>query len=635
MQKRSINTKLLSVLIALMMLLASLPLYAQESYAVTFYIPSSDGSASAQTVNIPAGEAIGDRLPASPTIDGRVFIAWMSGSTEVTADTVPTGNMTVLAKTEALPVEPEIGQFKVTFMIPTDTEVVPYAVLVTEGEAIGDRLPDAPVINGRKFIGWFAGGVEVTSETIPSADMNVYAKTEEAVEYTVTFVIPANAAGESITERIVLDKGEKIGDRLPASPVIDGRKFIGWFADGVEITSETVPSSDLTVFAKTEANVVYTIVFYVPVDAEGNTQLVEVTVSEGNAIASEDIPEAISLDGMDFEGWYFKGNLVDLSAAPTEDMSLTAKYVPHVHEYTDTVSVPTCTDKGFTTHTCACGYTYTDSEVDALGHTEETISAIAPTCTDKGMTEGKRCTVCGEVTVKAKDVAALGHDYSAEWTVDVEATYTTAGSKSRHCTRCDAKTDVATIPVRLDSAAMFADVDDSSWFKSAVDFALERGLMKGVSDDRFAPNDSLDRGMLITILWRLEGAPASDAQAPFTDLTEDWYKTAVAWAYENEIVMGVSATEYAPGAKITREQIAAVLYRYSQFKGYDISERGDLGDFSDHEKVSDYAKDALSWAIGQGLVIGIENGDKMLLSPDECATRAQAAVIFERFCSIN
>ena len=594
MQKRSINTKLLSVLIALMMLLASLPLYAQESYAVTFYIPSSNGSASAQTVNIPAGEAIGDRVPASPTIDGRVFIAWMSGSTEVTADTVPTGNMTVLAKTEALPVEPEIGQFKVTFMIPTDTEVVPYTVLVTEGETIGDRLPDAPVINGRKFIGWFAGGVEVTSETIPSADMNVYAKTEEAVKYTVTFVIPANAAGESITERIVLNKGEKVGDRLPASPVIDGRKFIGWFADGVEITPETVPSSDLKVFAKTEANVVYTIVFYVPVDAEGNTQLVEVTVAEGNAIASEDIPEAISLDGMDFEGWYFKGNLVDLSAAPTEDMSLTAKYVPHIHEYTDTVSVPTCTDKGFTTHTCACGYTYTDSEVDALGH-----------------------------------------DYSAEWTVDVEATYTTAGSKSRHCTRCDAKTDVTVIPVRPDSAAMFADVDDSSWFKSAVDFALERGLMKGVSDDRFAPNDSLDRGMLITILWRLEGSPASDAQVPFTDLTEDWYKTAVAWAYEKEIVMGVSATEYAPGAKITREQIAAVLYRYSQFKGYDISERGDLGDFSDHEKVSDYAKDALSWAIGQGLVIGIENGDQMLLSPDECATRAQAAVIFERFCSIN
>ncbi|MBQ8523880.1 MAG: S-layer homology domain-containing protein, partial [Clostridia bacterium] len=311
----------------------------------------------------------------------------------------------------------------------------------------------------------------------------------------------------------------------------------------------------------------------------------------------------------------------------------TVEALGHTEETLAAVA-PTCTETGLTEgkKCTVCGeITVAQETVDALGHTEETLAAVAPTCTETGLTEGKKCTVCGEITVAQEVVPALGHDFAEEFTVDVEATYEADGQKSRHCSRCDEKTDVTVIPKLVNSAEIFTDVKAGSWFKDAVDYAVYNGLMNGKTATTFAPNEATTRAQLVTVLWRLEGEPVVDVEVPFTDLKQDWYKDAVAWAYANGIVNGLTKTEFGPNVDVTREQIAAILYRYAEFKEYDVTASKDL-DFTDANRVRDYAVAPMKWAYAEELITGSNEGGKLLLSPRSNATRAQIATILMRFC---
>ena len=179
------------------------------------------------------------------------------------------------------------------------------------------------------------------------------------------------------------------------------------------------------------------------------------------------------------------------------------------------------------------------------------------------------------------------------------------------------------------SGLPFTDVSTSDWFYGAVKFVYENGLMDGVGDNRFAPNSATTRGMLVTILYRLEGEPAVTGEAGFDDVGDTWYTDAVAWAAQNGIVNGVSDTQFAPGDDITREQLAVILYRYATYQGYDVSQRADLSGFVDAGTISTYAQEALSWANAQGLVLGFEDDS---LRPQGNASRAQIAAVLMRFC---
>ena len=175
----------------------------------------------------------------------------------------------------------------------------------------------------------------------------------------------------------------------------------------------------------------------------------------------------------------------------------------------------------------------------------------------------------------------------------------------------------------------FPDVTEGDWFYDAVRYAYENGLMDGVGDNLFAPNSETTRAQLVTILHRLAGEPEPGGDSGFADVeTGTWYTDAVAWAAENGIVNGVSDTEFAPGDDITREQLAAILYRYAACQGYDVSQRADLSGFGDASSISDYAQEALSWAHAQGLVLGFEDGS---LRPQGTASRAQIAAVLMRF----
>ena len=187
-----------------------------------------------------------------------------------------------------------------------------------------------------------------------------------------------------------------------------------------------------------------------------------------------------------------------------------------------------------------------------------------------------------------------------------------------------------TVTVTFEQAPLpFPDVTEGDWFYDAVRCAYETGLMDGVGDNLFAPNSETTRAQLVTILYRLAGQPEPGGDSGFSDVeTGTWYTDAVAWAAENGIVNGVSDTEFAPGDDITREQLAAILYRYAAYQGYDVSQRADLSGFGDASSISGYAQEALSWAHAQGLVLGFEDGS---LRPQGTASRAQIAAVLMRF----
>lgn len=175
----------------------------------------------------------------------------------------------------------------------------------------------------------------------------------------------------------------------------------------------------------------------------------------------------------------------------------------------------------------------------------------------------------------------------------------------------------------------FEDVKVEQWFYEAVKYVYDNELMNGISATEFNPNGLLTRGTIAQVLFNLEGADA-DAAAVFDDVPADaWFADAVNWAAANNIVTGYGDGTFGPDNNITREQMAAILYRYAQFKGYDVSAKGDLTAFTDGDNVSEWATDALAWCVGAKLINGRDNGT---VDATGTATRAEIAQIFMNFC---
>ena len=342
----------------------------------------------------------------------------------------------------------------------------------------------------------------------------------------------------------------------------------------------------------------------------------------------------------------------------------------HEHSYTAVVTPPTCTEKGYTTHTCACGDSYVDTYVDALGHawdngkvtkepteTEtgtktftctrcgetktEVIPALShehsytavvtdPTCTAKGYTT--HTCACGDSYVDTY-VDALGHAWD-NGTVTKQPTATETGIKTFTCTRCSA-TKTETIPAGGCPSAGFTDVPgEGNWAHAGIDYCVANGLMSGVGDNLFAPKMTTTRAQIVQILYNLEGEPKVSGTMPFTDLTQNWYKDAVLWAYQTGVVSGTSATTFAPDLPVTREQIAVILMGYAE-KVLGVTRTwtpADLSTFPDAGSVSDWAKDALADAVALGLISGASNGGVTYLEPQGSATREQVATILMEFC---
>ena len=266
-------------------------------------------------------------------------------------------------------------------------------------------------------------------------------------------------------------------------------------------------------------------------------------------------------------------------------------YVSHTHSYKDVVTAPTCTEKGYTTHTCACGDSYVDTYTNALGHAWDN----------------------GKVTK--------------------EPTETETGVKTFTCTRCG-ETKTESIPVvSVDVTQMFSDVT-KNWAYPGIQYCVTHKLMGSTGGDKFAPTMTTTRAQIVQILYNLEGEPKVSGTTPFTDLTQDWYQDAVLWAYQTGVVAGTSSTTFEPDLPVTREQIAVILMEYTD-RILNIKRTwapADLSGFPDAASVSDWAKDALADAVALGLISGASNGGQTLLEPQGSATREQVATILMEFC---
>ena len=264
----------------------------------------------------------------------------------------------------------------------------------------------------------------------------------------------------------------------------------------------------------------------------------------------------------------------------------------HEHSYTAVVTPPTCTEKGYTTHTCSCGDSYVDTYVDALGHAWDN----------------------GKVTK--------------------EPTATETGVRTYACTRCH-ETKTESIPVvSVDVTQMFTDVT-KNWAYPGIQYCVTHGIMGGMGDGTFAPTGTTTRAQIVQILYNLEGTPAVSGTTPFTDLTANWYKPAILWAYQNNVVAGTSPTTFAPDQPVTREQIAVILtqYMFHVLKMERTWTPADLSTFPDGAQVSGWAKEAMQDAVALGLINGTKASDGLVyLDPQGSAARQQVATILMNFC---
>ena len=261
------------------------------------------------------------------------------------------------------------------------------------------------------------------------------------------------------------------------------------------------------------------------------------------------------------------------------------------HDYVAAVTEPTCTEQGYTTHTCSrCSDSYVDTYIDALGHTW------------------------------------------GEWETEKKPSYDEEGLKSHVCSVCGAREEEAIDKLVL-PANTYTDVKDGKWYTKGVLYCVQMGFMSGTGTDTFDPNSTLTRAMFVTILAKIDGADlsayAKDTNGlPFTDVKASWYIKALKWAYEYKYTSGTSDTTFGPNDPVTREQLAVFLYSYSQKKGYDVSELADISGYTDAGKISKWARTGVQWAIAAGMISGTS---ETTLSPKDTATRAQVAVIIMNY----
>ncbi len=341
--------------------------------------------------------------------------------------------------------------------------------------------------------------------------------------------------------------------------------------------------------------------------------------------------------------------------------------VGHTWGEWEVTNMPTLTETGIRTRACSCCDEKETAEIPVLKpHSHEMARVLAqePSCTEPGNIAYWYCSDCGKLystaaagqELTAADVVIPAHGHSVELKNYVAPTYTQPGySGDWVCSICGDTVECGyrlepipypyipvapTVPTKPDAptepdtpdapvySGSFVDVAAESWYSADVAFVAARGYMNGVDDAHFSPDTRLTRAMLAAILYRIAETPAVSYAGAFTDVADDqWYTPSVEWAALNGIVNGYDNGAFGPEDCVTREQLAAILYRYAQRMGYDVTARADLDAFSDGADVSAYAVDAMSWSVAEGLV----NGSDGRLLPGGYATRAQIAAVIHRF----
>ena len=548
---------------------------------------------------------------------------------------------------------------------------IPDSVTSIGGSAFGNcksltnmTIPDSVTLIGN---GAFRGCTSLTSVTIPDSVTSIGdGAFASCTSLTGIWVAEGNNDYSSDASGVLFNKDKITLVQCPGTfreyTIPDSVTSIGEqaFMGCSSLTSVTIPDSVTSIHWGA---------FY------DCTSLTSVTIPDSvTSIGAWAFRDCTSLTDVYYAGSEAQWKAISISSNGNDDL-LTANihynYVSHTHSYKDVVTAPTCTEKGYTTHTCSCGDSYVDTYTDALGHawdngkvtkepteTEtgvktftctrcgetrtETMPVIphvhsykdvvtAPTCTAKGYTT-HTCS-CGDSYVDTY-VDALGHAWDSG-KVTKQPTATETGIRTYTCTRCNA-TKTETIPATgsVDVTQMFTDVT-KNWAYPGIQYCVTHGIMGGMGDGTFAPTGTTTRAQIVQILYNLEGTPAVSGTTPFTDLTANWYKPAILWAYQNNVVAGTSPTTFDPDQPVTREQIAVILtqYMFHVLKMNRTWTPADLSTFPDGANVSGWAKEAMQDAVALGLINGTKAPDGVVyLDPQGSAARQQVATILMNFC---
>ena len=492
-------------------------------------------------------------------------------------------------------------------------------------------IPDGVTSIGEYTFSWCTS---LTSATIPDSVTSIGEFAFHNCKSLTSMTIPRSVVSigydafgwcESLTSVTILDGVRSIGNSaftdcksltsvtIPNSVTSIGRGAFSscasltgiWVAEGnshyVSDASGVLFDKDKTTLVQCPgAFAVYTIpgsVTSIGDDAfSGCASLTSVTIPDSvTSIGNYAFSCCGSLTDVYFTGTETAWNCITIGTAndALKNANIHYNYVSHTHSYKDVVTAPTCTEKGYTTHTCSCGDSYVDTYVDALGH-----------AWDSG-------------------------------TVTKQPTATETGIRTYACTRCSA-TKTETIPATgsVDVTQMFTDVT-KNWAYPGIQYCVTHGIMGGMGDGTFAPTGTTTRAQIVQILYNLEGTPAVSGTTPFTDLTANWYKPAILWAYQNNVVAGTSPTTFDPEGPVTREQIAVILtqYMFNVLKMERTWTPADLSTFPDGANVSSWAKEAMQDAVALGLINGTKASDGLVyLDPQGSATRQQVATILMNFC---
>ena len=492
-------------------------------------------------------------------------------------------------------------------------------------------IPDGVTSIGEYTFSWCTS---LTSATIPDSVTSIGEFAFHNCKSLTSMTIPRSVVSigydafgwcESLTSVTILDGVRSIGNSaftdcksltsvtIPNSVTSIGRGAFSscasltgiWVAEGnshyVSDASGVLFNKDKTTLVQCPgAFAVYTIpgsVTSIGDDAfSGCASLTSVTIPDSvTSIGNYAFSCCGSLTDVYFTGTETAWNCITIGTAndALKNANIHYNYVSHTHSYKAVVTAPTCTSKGYTTHTCACGDSYVDTYVDALGHAWDN----------------------GKVTK--------------------EPTATETGVRTYTCTRCS-ETKTETIPATgsVDVTQMFTDVE-KNWAYPGIQYCVTHGIMGGMGDGTFAPTGTTTRAQIVQILYNLEGTPAVSGTTPFTDLTANWYKPAILWAYQNNVVAGTSPTTFAPDQPVTREQIAVILtqYMFHVLKMERTWTPADLSTFPDGAQVSSWAKEAMQDAVALGLINGTKAPDGLVyLDPQGSAARQQVATILMNFC---
>ena len=491
-------------------------------------------------------------------------------------------------------------------------------------------IPDGVTSIGEYTFSWCTS---LTSATIPDSVTSIGEFAFHNCKSLTSMTIPRSVVSigydafgwcESLTSVTILDGVRSIGNSaftdcksltsvtIPNSVTSIGRGAFSscasltgiWVAEGnshyVSDASGVLFNKDKTTLVQCPgAFAVYTIpgsVTSIGDDAfSGCASLTSVTIPDSvTSIGNYAFSCCGSLTDVYFTGTETAWNCITIGTAndALKNANIHYNYVSHTHSYKAVVTAPTCTSKGYTTHTCACGDSYVDTYVDALGHAWDN----------------------GKVTK--------------------EPTATETGVRTFTCTRCSA-TKTESIPVvSVDVTQMLTDVE-KNWAYPGIQYCVTHGIMGGMGDGTFAPTGTTTRAQIVQILYNLEGTPAVSGTTPFTDLTANWYKPAILWAYQNNVVAGTSPTTFDPDQPVTREQIAVILtqYMFHVLKMERTWTPADLSTFPDGAQVSGWAKEAMQDAVALGLINGTKAPDGLVyLDPQGSAARQQVATILMNFC---